>query len=71
MEDIPNTNRMVVVVQGATGGENIAEFEMVHDGSFHVAVHNSAWGGHYADIALTAEQFSAFKQWVMGNGELR
>ena len=48
-------------------GEILAEFEVMHDGGFHVAVSNDSWGGHFADINMTAEQFAAFKQWVMEN----
>jgi len=44
-----------------------AEFEVMPDGSFNVAVTNRSWGGHFADINLTPEQFAAFKQWVMEN----
>lgn len=47
-------------------GENVAEFEQMPDGGFHVAVANRH-GEEFADINLTPEQFAAFKQWVMEN----
>jgi hypothetical protein len=46
---------------------NTAEFEVMPDGSFHVAVTNNSWGGQFADINMNPEQFAAFKQWVMEN----
>jgi len=47
-------------------GENVAEFEQMPDGGFHVAVANRH-GEEFADINMTPEQFAAFKQWVMEN----
>ena len=47
-------------------GENVAEFEKMADGGFHVAVANRH-GEEFADINMTPEQFAAFKQWVMEN----
>ena len=47
-------------------GDNVAEFEKMADGGFHVAATNRS-GEEFADINMTAEQFAAFKQWVMEN----
>lgn len=53
-------------VQGFAAG-NVAEFGKMPDGGFHVAVSSDSWGGQFAEINMTAEQFAAFKQWVMEN----
>lgn len=41
------------------------EFEKTADGTFHVAVLDA--GVHINSMTMTAEQFAAFKQWVMEN----
>jgi len=62
------TNKYFCVQETAPwgNGDNVAEFEKMADGGFHVAAANKN-GEHFADINMTAEQFAAFKQWVMEN----
>jgi hypothetical protein len=62
------TNKYFCVQETAPwdNGENVAEFEKMTDGGFHVAVANRH-GEEFADINMTPEQFAAFKQWVMEN----
>lgn len=51
-------------VQGTRAG-NVAEFCKMPDGAFYMGVSGDSWGGCFADITLSTEQFAAFKQWVM------
>tara|TARA_R110000868_G_scaffold28908_1_gene107664 strand:+ start:3005 stop:3199 length:195 start_codon:yes stop_codon:yes gene_type:complete len=44
---------------------DVVEFEKTTDGTFHVAVLDA--GVHINSMTMTAEQFTAFKQWVMEN----
>lgn len=62
------TNKYFCVQETAPwgNGDNVAEFEKMADGGFHVAATNRN-GEEFADINMTAEQFAAFKQWVMEN----
>ena len=58
--------KTLLEVQGANA-DNVAEFSKMPDGGLHVGVSMNSWGAHFADINLTAEQFAAFKKWVMEN----
>lgn len=50
-----------------TWGEgDLAEFEQMPDGGFHVSVVGQS-DERFQSVMLTPEQFAAFKQWVMEN----
>jgi hypothetical protein len=48
------------------GKGDLAEFEKMPDGTFHVSVLGQS-DDRFQGVTLTPEQFAAFKQWVMEN----
>ena len=48
------------------GEGDLAEFEKMPDGTFHVSIEGQS-DDRFQGVTLTPEQFAAFKQWVMEN----